>query len=1024
MHAGGVRTEMTTPENWQRVKEIFEAALAHPTAERETFLDRACEGDQSLRQEVASLLRSYGKAESFMETPAAHSAANSLAGDQNKLAVGQRISHYEILSLLGEGGMGEVYLAKDTKLDRKVAIKILPRYFAMDAGRLQRFRHEARAASTLNHPHICVIHEISETDDGRPFISMEYIEGVTLNEKIHLEQTDLKKLLRYLQHVAEGMAKAHAAGIVHRDLKPDNIMISRDGHVKILDFGLAKLVEPAGQSDRSNESSAELKTAILQGHSIPGMILGTVGYMSPEQAQGRVNQTDHRSDIFSFGCILFEAVTRRKAFEASDTLDSLHNIVHSPTPQIKDFNTDAPDELQKIVRRCLAKDPDDRYHSIKDVAIELKELRRELEGAGISTTVPPPSLVSSLQTTPPAGVGTHSSGVPLSGGAQDMHRASSAEYIVNEIKRHKKGALLGAALLLILVATVFGLYKLVGRGPSRAPAAALKIIPFTSFPGFKAKPAFSNDGKQIAFEWDGEKRDNLDIYVKLVDEGAPLRLTTNPASDRCPAWSPDGRLIAFVRSNQGEQTIMTIPALGGSERKLTTFKGIPYVAWSPDGKNLAIAASENPGDVTNILLVAAETGEKQKLLTAPAQFNGDRWPVFAPDGQAIAFVRSSNVAVENLWVVPAVGGEPRRLTNESSQIGGLDWTADGREIIFSSTRAGTYGLSRIPVSGGSPAPVPGVGENAFAPAVSRHGNYLAYSYFRQDTNIWRAAGPKLQVKGTSPIKLIDSTRADVSPSYSPDGKRIVLSSSRSGSLEIWMCNSEGLNPIQLTNFGTGHTGMPRWAPDGQQIVFDARVSGSSDIYTVGADGGAPRQLTTEGSADIAPIWSKDGHWIFFGSDRSGNWEIWKVPGQGGQAVQVTKNQGYGTVGATVGFIYYTKGGGREWLVGFQGSQTGIWRIPVDGGEEIKVFDPGPLAGNVHPLNFWITEGGVYFSNRSATPDPAIEFYSFANKQTTKLLSLEKSKFYGMITASPDDKWILWPQVDQVQNEIMLVENFQ
>jgi eukaryotic-like serine/threonine-protein kinase len=1003
-----------TPENWERVKEIFGAALARPAAERDTFLDLACDGDQSLRQEVESLLKSYGEADRFMEVPAIHSAANSLAGDQNKLSVGQRISHYEILALLGEGGMGEVYLARDNKLDRKVAIKILPRYFAMDPGRLQRFRHEARAASTLNHPHICVIHEISETDDGRPFISMEYIEGVTLNEKIHLEQTDLKKLLRYLQHVAEGMAKAHAAGIVHRDLKPDNIMISRDGHAKILDFGLAKLVESTGRSDTTNESSSQLKTAILQGHSIPGMILGTVGYMSPEQAQGQVNQTDHRSDIFSFGCILFEAVARRKAFEGKGTLDSLHNIVHSPTPQIKDFNTDAPDELQKIIRRCLAKDPDDRYHSIKDVAIELKELRRELEGDRPYTTGAPPSggQASLLQTRPPAG------------GTQGMHRASSAEYIVNEIKRHKKGAVFGSALLLVLAASVFGLYKLIGRGPSRSPNAALKVIPFTSFPGFKSKPAFSTDGKQIAFEWDGEKGDNLDIYVKLVDEGTPLRLTTNPLSDRCPTWSPDGRLIAFVRSNQGEQTLITIPALGGSERKLTTFKGNRYVTWSPDGKNLAIAASEKPGAVTDILLVSAETGEKQKLLAAPAQFNGDRWPAFAPDGQSIAFVRSSNVVVEDLWVVPVVGGEPRRLTNDSSQIGGLDWTADGREIIFSSTRSGSFGLWRIPVSGGSPAAVPGVGENAFVPAVSRHGNYLAYSYFRRDVNIWRAAVPNLQVKGTAPIKLIDSTRDDVSPSYSPDGERIVFSSGRSGSLEIWMCNSEGLNPIQLTNFGAGHTGTPRWAPDGQQIVFDARVTGSSDIYIVGVDGGAPRQLTTEASADIGPIWSKDGRWIFFGSDRSGDWEIWKVPGQGGQAVQITKSRGYLTVGATDGFIYYTKSGGGEWLIGFQGSETGVWRVPVDGGEEIKVFDPGPVAGNVHPLNFWVTEGGVYFSNRLATPDPVIEFYSFANKQTRKLLSLGKSKFYGMITASPDGKWVLWPQVDHVQNEIMLVENFQ
>src|SRR5205807_1352723 len=217
-----------------------------------------------------------------------------------KLAVGQRISHYEILGPLGEGGMGEVYLARDSHLDRKVAIKILPRYFTTDAGRLRRFQQEARTASALNHPNVCVIHEVAETEDGRPFIAMEYIEGVTLREKIHDQRAELRKLLRYLQHVAEGLAKAHAAGIVHRDLKPDNIMITRDGHAKILDFGLAKLIEQIKPPTVSAEELSAMPTALMPQHSLPGMVIGTIGYMSPEQAQGRVNEIDHRSDIFSF----------------------------------------------------------------------------------------------------------------------------------------------------------------------------------------------------------------------------------------------------------------------------------------------------------------------------------------------------------------------------------------------------------------------------------------------------------------------------------------------------------------------------------------------------------------------------------------------------------------------------------------------------------------------------------------------------------------------------------------------------
>src|SRR6516164_2876642 len=276
------------------------------------------------------------------------------------LPAGTKLGRYEIRSKIGEGGMGQVYLAEDTRLRRKAALKILPAELASNRDRMRRFEQEATAAAALNHPNIAYVYEIADADAVQ-FIAMEFIDGVTLREKIHREQTDLSKLLRYLQHVAEGLAKAHTAGIVHRDLKPDNIMITRDGHAKILDFGLAKLIEQSKPGGISAEEMSAMLTAIMPQHSQPGTVLGTVGYMSPEQAQGRVNEIDHRSDIFSFGCILFEAATRRRPFEGKDALDSLHNIVHAPTPQIKDLNPVAPDELQRIVRRCLAKDPDKRY---------------------------------------------------------------------------------------------------------------------------------------------------------------------------------------------------------------------------------------------------------------------------------------------------------------------------------------------------------------------------------------------------------------------------------------------------------------------------------------------------------------------------------------------------------------------------------------------------------------------------------------------------------------------------------------
>jgi len=347
------------------------------------------------------------------------------------LAPGTKLGRYEIRSKLGEGGMGEVYLAEDCSLHRQVALKVLPADFVAKSDRMRRFKQEATAAAALNHPNIAHIYEIGESD-GVNFIAMEYVEGTTLQERIHREQTALSKLLRYLQQVAEGLAKAHAAGIVHRDLKPDNVMIARDGYAKILDFGLAKLTEQT----KPAAAEAEAPTALMQPPlSTPGVVMGTVGYMSPEQAQGR--EVDHRSDIFSFGCLLYEAATRQRAFASESTLDTLHKIVHAPVPLVKDVNPAAPADLTRIVRRCLAKDPDERYQSIREAAIELRELRRELEGAAeLDTTVPPSSVGSTISS-------------ETSREATAAGQASSAEYLITGITQHKLATVTVLAVLII-----------------------------------------------------------------------------------------------------------------------------------------------------------------------------------------------------------------------------------------------------------------------------------------------------------------------------------------------------------------------------------------------------------------------------------------------------------------------------------------------------------------------------------------------------------------------------------------------
>ncbi|MDX6710817.1 MAG: eukaryotic-like serine/threonine-protein kinase, partial [Blastocatellia bacterium] len=472
-----------------------------------------------------------------------------------ELSANSNISHYRIVSKIGAGGMGEVYLAQDTKLDRKVALKILPADLASNRDRMERFIREAKSAAALSHPNIAQIFEIGE-HDGTHYIAMEFIEGVTLRDKIYREHTELRKLLRYLQHVAEGLAKAHAMGIVHRDLKPDNIMITRDGHAKVLDFGLVKLIEPE-LADANAGDHEDVATAIMKQQSTPGMIMGTVGYMSPEQARGKSNEIDQRSDIFSFGCILFEAATRKKPFEGDSIVKSLHSLIYEPAAQIKDLNPAAPADLQRIVRRCLAKDKEERYQTIKDVAIELKELRRELEsGADFDTTVPPPASSATALSTD--GGSTIQSTAARSGSI--LPALSSAEYLVSGIRKHKLSAGVALAILFVLISGAgYWFFKYHGSASGGTEVInSIAVLPFqnksadadtdylsdglaeslifrlSQLPGLKVSPTTSvmrykgkdTDIAKVASELGVDavmtgrlvkRGDNLNITVELVD---------------------------------------------------------------------------------------------------------------------------------------------------------------------------------------------------------------------------------------------------------------------------------------------------------------------------------------------------------------------------------------------------------------------------------------------------------------------------------------------------------------------------
>src|SRR5439155_4410144 len=555
------------------------------------------------------------------------------------IAAGTKLGRYEIRSQIGEGGMGEVYLAEDAELHRKVAVKVLPAELAGNSDRMRRFVQEAKAAAALNHPHIAHIYEIGE-HEGVHFIAMEFVDGFTLRQLIHEKQTDLPKLLRYLQHAADGLAKAHAAGIVHRDLKPDNVMVTREGHAKILDFGLAKLIEPQGYSDQKPDREgglSEVATRLVQQHSTTGAVLGTVGYMSPEQAQGKVSEIDHRSDIFSFGCILYEAITRHKAFEGKDAIDSLNKIIREQPTPITNFNPEVPYDLQRIVRRCLAKDPEERYQTIKDVAIEIKEVRRELRGrAGIDTTVPPPSTVGST-----IHEGTDASRISvaptsLSPTPSSTH-PSSAEYIVSGIKQHKTVASVVVALLALVLAGIgYGIYKWTAKQSKPAPPFQSAKFTRLTTSGKASDAAISPDGKYVAHVKTDAGQQSL--WLRQV-------ATTSDTQIVPPSWqnyygitfSKDGDYIYYVLgepNNPVTRALYQVSALGGASRKLIENVASP-VTLSRDGMRLAFVR----GSATQTALVVANadgTGERPvavRKLPNPFSTGGPSW---SPDGKLFA----------------------------------------------------------------------------------------------------------------------------------------------------------------------------------------------------------------------------------------------------------------------------------------------------------------------------------------------------------------------------------------------------
>lgn len=934
-------------ERWQQIDSILQAAMERDAAERPAFLDQACASDPSLRKEVEALINSYDQAGSFIESPVFEEAADLVASAQAGSLIGRELGPYRITAVLGFGGMGEVYLAQDGRLGRKVALKLLPDYFTADEQRLRRFQQEARAVSALNHPNIITIFEIGEADSIR-FLATEFIDGETIRQRISSATISVREALDIAIQVATALEAAHQAGIIHRDIKPENIMLRGDGYVKVLDFGLAKMSGVQGGADTARATIAQVDTD-------PGTVLGTVNYMSPEQARGL--SLDARTDLFSLGVVLYEMIAARPPFEGKTAGELIALIISKEPAPLARYSNEAPEALQWIVTKAITKNRDDRYQTARDMKVDLRRLKQEIEFEAARAQVITPDLDHSKTITrTQAVIDTDDQPVKKTGDGVAL-TTSSTDVILSEIKRHKKAAtLIFAGLAIVIVGLAMGVSRLISQKqttPSSLSFANLKVTRLTTT-GKASCAAISPDGKYVAHALGG--KDQQSLWLRHIATGSDTEIVPADHFDyNSLIFSPDGNYIYFLRWESVENAMYRVPVLGGSVRMLARDVD-GGISLSPDGQQLVYARGYPQRDEGIIATSNADGTGEQDLVkhhqrdVYPPGISRVWGPSWSPNGEMVAYALRSAEASGSYWNVMTIRVEDhteQQITHQQwRSVGQLAWLSDGSGMIVAASDKESYPSQQIwhvSYPGGEVRRITNDTNDYGGISLTADSNALGTVQTQQNSNIWIAPGGD-----ASRATQITSNNSDglSGVCWAPDG-RIVYTSRTRSLVNIWIVNKDGTGQKQLTTDARASI-RPSVSPDGRYIVFASNRTGNYSGWRMEIDGSNPKQLTSVAGAQNVEI-TPDGQWVVYSSSETGVSNLWKVPIDGGNPIRLTD---YSSIRPA------TSPDGKQIAFRFVDEQATPKRqrfalITFEGGQRTKIFDlPQPLEQTVH----WTPDG--------------------------------------------------------------------